>query len=305
MKKVRFLQFQIAKDQNNYQNYADMPKDVFLKTFLPQDCSYCIVNTEEKADICCFGLGVKDDSVLREDELNVFISVENTRHWSARKYNNESWHNPHYYFFNKYGYFGSKKTDIFIHNDKSEIISTSTYKCIPAIHCRTQYYNNMETYYKKLIPKIPFEKKKFILFISKNILNKNKQGLMEILVNKGYEVHHISMYNNIIKNKSCYHSIELLKIFSQYKFIAAFENSQTDGYITEKIFNVFFANSIPIYDGANNISEYINPKSYIRLDKNIINNINKVTNKDIYDKIINTNKIQEKYNNIQISFDKL
>ena len=167
MKKVRFLKFQIAKDQNDYQNYANMPKDVFLKTFLPQDCSYCIVNTEEKADICCFSLGVKDDSVLREDELNVFIGLENTRHWSARKYNNVNWHNPHYHFFNKYGYFGSKKTDIFIHNDKSEIISTSAYKCIPAIHCRIQYYNNMKTYYKKLIPKIPFEKKKFILFISK------------------------------------------------------------------------------------------------------------------------------------------
>ena len=45
------------------------------------------------------------------------------------------------------------------------------------------------------------------------------------------------------------------------------ENSHNEGpYITEKIFNVFLSQSIPIYDGEPKINEYINKKSYIKLD---------------------------------------
>ena len=53
-------------------------------------------------------------------------------------------------------------------------------------------------------------------------------------------VDNINMYSDIIKNKSCYNSIELLNIFNKYKFILTIENSYHDGYITEKIFNCFF-----------------------------------------------------------------
>ena len=53
---------------------------------------------------------------------------------------------------------------------------TPLYKCIPTVHCRIAYFNKMEEYYKK-VPKVPFEQKKFILFISKNALNQNKGNL--------------------------------------------------------------------------------------------------------------------------------
>ena len=63
--------------------------------------------------------------------------------------------------------------------------------------------------------------------------------------------------NNVgkIKNK--------LLFLSNYKFSIAMENSEGDGYFSEKIIDSFFAGTIPIYYGNYIIDEYINPKSYI------------------------------------------
>ena len=83
-----------------------------------------------------------------------------------------------------------------------------------------------------------------------------------------------------------------MSVFNQYKFIAAFENSHTNGYITEKIFNVFFAGCIPIYDGAPNIGKFINPQSFISLQGDINRKLQIIgRSKTMYEKIINTDKI--------------
>ena len=38
------------------------------------------------------------------------------------------------------------------------------------------------------------------------------------------------------------------------RFVIAFENDIVEGYITEKLLNGIFSNSIPVYFGANDIS---------------------------------------------------
>ena len=303
MKKIRIIPetgLMVGKDLSNY---ATMPPHIFIKTFFPRDGSYCIVGENDKADICCYGVGLKDDKVLRDNELNVFISVENLSYWGARENNNVGWMNPHYYFYQKYKHFGSKKTNIYIHNDRSDAFQNPLYKCIPTVHCRIAYFNMLEDHYKK-IPKVPFEQKKFILFISKNRLNQNKSKLFAHLQKQGFTVHHISQYNSILSNTSCYHSKEILSVFSQYKFIAAFENSNnTKGYITEKIFNAFFAGAIPIYDGAPDIARFINPQAYLTLGPDIAKKLQLIANsKPLYERLINANKIKEEYKNIKIEF---
>ena len=54
-----------------------------------------------------------------------------------------------------------------------------------------------------------------------------------------------------------------IKFLSEYKFSIAMENSEGDGYISEKIVDSFLAGTIPIYFGDYMIDEYINPKSFI------------------------------------------
>ena len=54
-----------------------------------------------------------------------------------------------------------------------------------------------------------------------------------------------------------------IKFLSSYKFSISMENSEGNGYISEKIVDSFMAGTIPIYYGDYMIDEYINPKSYI------------------------------------------
>ena len=54
-----------------------------------------------------------------------------------------------------------------------------------------------------------------------------------------------------------------IRFLSKYKFSIAMENSEGDGYASEKIIDSFLAGTIPIYFGDYMIDEYINPKTYI------------------------------------------
>lgn len=78
-----------------------------------------------------------------------------------------------------------------------------------------------------------------------------------------------------------------ISILSQYKFAICFENMcNIKGYITEKIFDCFFAGCIPIYWGAENINEFIPKDTYIDFQEygNIkqLNNYLKSITSDIY-----------------------
>eukprot|EP00451_Oxyrrhis_marina_P008860 CAMPEP_0204308284 /NCGR_PEP_ID=MMETSP0469-20131031/416_1 /ASSEMBLY_ACC=CAM_ASM_000384 /TAXON_ID=2969 /ORGANISM="Oxyrrhis marina" /LENGTH=768 /DNA_ID=CAMNT_0051287741 /DNA_START=33 /DNA_END=2339 /DNA_ORIENTATION=- len=51
--------------------------------------------------------------------------------------------------------------------------------------------------------------------------------------------------------------------FRSFKFAMAFENTDTKGYITEKIMNVFLAGAVPIYWGTEDVKEVFNPESFV------------------------------------------
>ena len=54
------------------------------------------------------------------------------------------------------------------------------------------------------------------------------------------------------------------KTLTNYKFSICYENaSNISGYITEKIFDCFFAGNIPVYLGAHNIRDYIPANTFI------------------------------------------
>jgi hypothetical protein len=62
-----------------------------------------------------------------------------------------------------------------------------------------------------------------------------------------------------------------IETLSKYKFTLAYENmNEANGYITEKIFDALIAKTVPIYWGAENIEEYVNPKAFI--DRRIFKN---------------------------------
>jgi len=54
-----------------------------------------------------------------------------------------------------------------------------------------------------------------------------------------------------------------VKAMSGFKFAVAFENCTFPGYVTEKIFDCFFAGCIPIYYGAPDISDFVPQEAFI------------------------------------------
>ena len=92
--------------------------------------------------------------------------------------------------------------------------------------------------------------------------------------------------NNVgkIKNK--------IKFLSSYKFSISMENTEADGYSSEKIIESFLSGTIPIYYGDYMIDEFINPDTYIliRGEKDIKNKIEYIkeidNNDELYKKII-------------------
>ena len=56
-----------------------------------------------------------------------------------------------------------------------------------------------------------------------------------------------------------------LKFLANYKFSICFENSKTQGYISEKLSDAFEAGTIPIYYGDDTVLELLNKRSYIHV----------------------------------------
>jgi hypothetical protein len=82
-----------------------------------------------------------------------------------------------------------------------------------------------------------------------------------------------------------------IKFLSSYKFSIAMENSEGDGYLSEKIIDSFISGTIPIYYGDYTLDEFINPKAFI-----LIKNEKNINEKIEYIKEIDNNN--EKYSNI-------
>lgn len=63
-------------------------------------------------------------------------------------------------------------------------------------------------------------------------------------------------YRGTVSNKK--------QTMERYKFSICYENAKNiPGYITEKIFDSFFAGCVPVYWGANNIADYVPPNCFI------------------------------------------
>ena len=48
-----------------------------------------------------------------------------------------------------------------------------------------------------------------------------------------------------------------------YRFALVMENTRFDGYISEKLFDCFFARCIPVYSGAPDVAQLVPPPAFI------------------------------------------
>jgi hypothetical protein len=107
------------------------------------------------------------------------------------------------------------------------------------------------------------------------VLITNPVGFRLYFLNELNKYKKIDMAGRFHNNVGGYVS-DKVKFLKKYKFSIAMENSEADGYASEKIIDSFLAGTIPIYYGDYMVDEYINPKSYILIknEKDLENKIN-------------------------------
>jgi hypothetical protein len=243
---------------NKYQGMINFEQ--FQEYFFPNINVIRITNKKEESDIYICGITSDFSNENYNHKVNILLCIENITNPQFTWYNH----------YNNFGEYGNKNINIYIYNHITKIIKKNEYLAIPCIYFRMNYFKLKYNYYfNHNLLNTSFNDKKFCLIINKSSLNPNIMKFVEKIKNIGI-IDNISIYNNYIYNKSCYNSIELLQVFNKYKFIISFENSYNDGYITEKIFNVFFSKSIPIYSGSKIIDTFINKDSFV----NIIDTMN-------------------------------
>lgn len=88
-----------------------------------------------------------------------------------------------------------------------------------------------------------------------------------------------SLFNNTGKTLSRKEKIEVTK---DYKFALTFENSEYDGYVSEKIVDGFKSGVLPIYWGGSKVSNDFNSNSFVDVNTlglekslDLVNNLNK------------------------------
>lgn len=264
--------------------YYYMPKDQLFKIFLPDKYTYKIVGLNEKADICLFSIQLEDKKLLRPDEINILICIENCFQWNWYK---------HYL---KYYNFNNDLVNIYIYNHIPNLMKNEKYLVIPTVYSRINYFLKIQNEIQ--LNETPFKEKKFCLVTNRSNLNNEINQIVDAL-NRIDQVDNINLYNEELQDTTCYNDPVLLNILNRYKFVICFENSYSEGYVTEKIFNCFLAKTIPIYKGSPIIDQYLNTKSFINIQQIDSYDCSEICNimndENLYNKIINENKISTKY----------
>jgi alpha(1,3/1,4) fucosyltransferase len=165
--------------------------------------------------------------------------------------------------------------------------------------------------YKSIIENHP--KSKFCCF-----LVSNPKSIKRINFFKKLNQYSLVDSGGKVENNLGYFVSDKLKFMSSYKFMIAYENSSYPGYVTEKIYECFFTNTIPIYWGSPSIVEDFNPNRIInrldyKSDEELIERVKYLNeNKEAYLEFISqpvfNNNVPNSYlreENIQFFFNKI
>lgn len=274
--------------------YAMINKEQFIEYFFDNYNIEIVSNIKKETDIFVTSVYSTnmDDILYKNSKVHIMICIENLSNTRFR----------HYTHFNTFGEYGDNRVHIYVYNHIDKIQETSSYIAIPCVYFRLDYLQKKYSYYYNYPTlQTSFSNKKFCLMINKSNINPLINEFVKKLETID-KVDNIALYNNKILKKSCFNSIELLEVFNKYKFILCVENSYCNGYVTEKICNVFFSKSIPIYSGSPIIESYCNKNSFVHIEnKNIDKSINIIQklyiDESLYNTYINAPKIAKEYNN--------
>lgn len=222
-----------------------------------------------------FDLSTQDKNPIKDSEFVIYSDVP-SKHafehpnsyliiWESEVIINRNWDKNNFKYFKKIFTWNDEfvDNDVFLkinfphHLNREELEEKSSFCCLVAGNKVSSHPN--ELYSNRLEVIKWFEKYK-----------PNKLDLYgpnwDRLVFENRYLNHISLKLNLkVKNKVYRGLIEnKIKGLKKYKFAFCFENAKNyPGYITEKIFDCFCSNIIPIYIGPPNILDYVPENCFI------------------------------------------
>lgn len=138
--------------------------------------------------------------------------------------------------------------------------------------CGIEAFTNRRTFFRELQDKdrnyseeFVRAKKYFASFIASHDSEHNIRGDFFKALDKRKRVESIGSYLNNMPDGQTVDWLDGSKLEFQKKcrFSLCFESTKEEGFITEKIVEAFYADTIPIYFGSSNIKEIFNPKAFI------------------------------------------
>ena len=154
-------------------------------------------------------------------------------------------------------------------------------------------YSHCFNFNKKFISneKITTVPKKSVCVIVSNLHDSEGRNYFFEKLESKIHIDYAGRYkNNTIRIRDKHCSKKFVEFVSQYKFIVSMENSKNETYITEKILHGFCANTIPVYWGSDNVTNYFNKERFIN-----VSNFNEETIDSVIEKILELNNNDEKY----------
>lgn len=144
-------------------------------------------------------------------------------------------------------------------------------------HHRPKYFQGKELYSERIIWAIEINK-----YIPVDLFGR---GWGKLFTRSSLWWVYLKSFNKIkeIYKGPCSSKIEIM---SNYKFALCFENLRMRGYITEKIFDCFYAGTIPLYWGGDDIQTWIPAESFIDVSQfksqnDLVNFLMNLSNEEI------------------------
>ena len=221
---------------------------------------------------------------IKIQQVGMF-NLTNNRNWIKSKLDDEfiiefDSPDPDYLIFNVYNLYKDVNEDINPKYQNSIKIAIYTENIMTDMNYADYIFNHyhinyFDRYFKHSI--FLWENNSIINQVRKEVLKApiRKKFCAAVISNCGKKygfrlnfINKLSKYKKVDMGGRCRNNIngfvsDKIEFLSNYKFSIAMENSDGDGYLSEKIYDSFRSGTIPIYYGDYVLDEFINPKTYI------------------------------------------
>jgi len=150
------------------------------------------------------------------------------------------------------------------------------------VNSHRNFLNPAQWTFAENLEKFPEKKDKGSIILSQKTNDIGHKLRIKFLLNISmFDVYGRCNYHNLSSYISSVFNDNRYNVFSNYKYVLAVENNSEFNYATEKIWEPLLCECLPFYWGCPNLETYINPKAFVRLPLENINESKRIVEQAI------------------------